>query len=368
VTAPKPPDKRVYDIRANGDGNERWFVLSISADATLADLHLALLGAFEWSGFYSGVEGTYRFEIGGRRFEDGKGSRTALRKLLEERGRFSYACDAAGIAAGCSVVGSYEVPNRRHYPKVVEARSSTEARHATWRAQIAVRREYRDHERNERLKAGTRRPAAPRGADSAYAHGFFSALVAGPMVAPANWLQRFLAPRHESIEELNAGVAAAMDAYNEVADRLLERREGFAEATLAFARRDADGGGLIEWHRGFLDAMDLNQDAWAAFLSRIPRDLLQPLAAIAQCSEDPSKGEWLRDRTLRENLGWSLGLMTARLWEEFREEPSVQLTLEGRSERRKESSVGRNEPCPCGSGKKYKRCCGSTLRSVDTGV
>jgi uncharacterized protein len=21
--------------------------------------------------------------------------------------------------------------------------------------------------------------------------------------------------------------------------------------------------------------------------------------------------------------------------------------------------VGRNEPCPCGSGKKFKRCCGS---------
>jgi uncharacterized protein YecA (UPF0149 family) len=21
--------------------------------------------------------------------------------------------------------------------------------------------------------------------------------------------------------------------------------------------------------------------------------------------------------------------------------------------------VGRNEPCPCGSGKKYKRCCGA---------
>ena len=24
-------------------------------------------------------------------------------------------------------------------------------------------------------------------------------------------------------------------------------------------------------------------------------------------------------------------------------------------------SVGRNEPCPCGSGKKFKRCCGSSL-------
>ena len=25
---------------------------------------------------------------------------------------------------------------------------------------------------------------------------------------------------------------------------------------------------------------------------------------------------------------------------------------------RKESKVGRNDPCPCGSGKKYKKCCG----------
>jgi preprotein translocase subunit SecA len=22
--------------------------------------------------------------------------------------------------------------------------------------------------------------------------------------------------------------------------------------------------------------------------------------------------------------------------------------------------VGRNDPCPCGSGKKYKKCCGAT--------
>jgi len=25
---------------------------------------------------------------------------------------------------------------------------------------------------------------------------------------------------------------------------------------------------------------------------------------------------------------------------------------------RKEPKIGRNEPCPCGSGKKYKKCCG----------
>jgi uncharacterized protein YecA (UPF0149 family) len=25
---------------------------------------------------------------------------------------------------------------------------------------------------------------------------------------------------------------------------------------------------------------------------------------------------------------------------------------------KKQPKIGRNEPCPCGSGKKYKKCCG----------
>src|SRR5688500_10295670 len=28
------------------------------------------------------------------------------------------------------------------------------------------------------------------------------------------------------------------------------------------------------------------------------------------------------------------------------------------------AKVGRNDPCPCGSGKKYKRCCGATQSST----
>jgi hypothetical protein len=28
---------------------------------------------------------------------------------------------------------------------------------------------------------------------------------------------------------------------------------------------------------------------------------------------------------------------------------------------RAEPKIGRNEPCPCGSGKKYKKCCGANL-------
>src|SRR5690606_5768562 len=31
---------------------------------------------------------------------------------------------------------------------------------------------------------------------------------------------------------------------------------------------------------------------------------------------------------------------------------------------RREAKVGRNDPCPCGSGKKYKKCCGATADTV----
>ncbi|MBT4699861.1 MAG: hypothetical protein HOB79_02200, partial [Rhodospirillaceae bacterium] len=30
-----------------------------------------------------------------------------------------------------------------------------------------------------------------------------------------------------------------------------------------------------------------------------------------------------------------------------------------RGEPRRVQKVGRNEPCPCGSGKKFKKCCGA---------
>ena len=33
-------------------------------------------------------------------------------------------------------------------------------------------------------------------------------------------------------------------------------------------------------------------------------------------------------------------------------------TVKGQTVRNRHTAVGRNEPCPCGSGKKFKKCCG----------
>ncbi len=47
----------------------------------------------------------------------------------------------------------------------------------------------------------------------------------------------------------------------------------------------------------------------------------------------------------------------------FDEETRKRLTLEQKRSRTvvKGQKIGRNDPCPCGSGKKYKKCCGANL-------
>jgi hypothetical protein len=45
----------------------------------------------------------------------------------------------------------------------------------------------------------------------------------------------------------------------------------------------------------------------------------------------------------------------------FSEEDQKRMYLEQKSSttvRREEKKIGRNDPCPCGNGKKYKKCCG----------
>ena len=44
-------------------------------------------------------------------------------------------------------------------------------------------------------------------------------------------------------------------------------------------------------------------------------------------------------------------------WNAFTEKDSSSILWETSSTKPKSEKVGRNDPCPCGSGKKYKRCC-----------
>ena len=59
-----------------------------------------------------------------------------------------------------------------------------------------------------------------------------------------------------------------------------------------------------------------------------------------------AKADWLY------NLGEWDEILTVEKREALYKEQKLSTTV------RKENKTGRNDPCPCGSGKKYKKCCG----------
>ena len=87
-----------------------------------------------------------------------------------------------------------------------------------------------------------------------------------------------------------------------------------------------------------------NLMAFEQFLSSLPFNVGQRLEGDQRAASGPLPG--------REDLGFGQ--------QDRNETDGEELELVIPSARRESPKVGRNDPCPCGSGKKYKNCCGRT--------
>ena len=109
------------------------------------------------------------------------------------------------------------------------------------------------------------------------------------------------------------------------------------------------------WAEGFRHAVS-QDDAWDALIS--DRDMSALLAPVVQYSlgHNPDHPDIQIDGN-EELLGHLIGSVCAmrNWWKAYRrgEVGSVPTFL------RDTPKVGRNDACPCGSGKKYKKCCGA---------
>jgi uncharacterized protein len=121
-----------------------------------------------------------------------------------------------------------------------------------------------------------------------------------------------------------------------------------------------------DWADGFLQAIMLRMDAWGRlFKSKRDGQLLFPILAL--CGDE--NGESLlglsldeEDRVMKEMTEFipSCIAAIAAYWRQMGpKQISMPLTadLPSRPDR-VSTKVGRNDPCPCGSGKKFKKCCG----------
>ncbi|QOW19515.1 UPF0149 family protein [Lysobacter ciconiae] len=113
-----------------------------------------------------------------------------------------------------------------------------------------------------------------------------------------------------------------------------------------------------DWALGFFTAVELQEDAWDAWLDQNEwmEEIFEQLDRLASgevIGEDPTQPGTPIDYPERLGIIAMLPDMLADLHHHRIE------ALTPREPIRALDTPERNEPCPCGSGKKYKKCCGA---------
>jgi uncharacterized protein len=197
--------------------------------------------------------------------------------------------------------------------------------------------------------------------------GFFAALICGPdTVAPSEYLREILgdditdAEAFTTQEELQEFLALVMRHWNFMVDTLHS-----ADVFLPLLLEDEQGiTHANNWARGFMRGMALRKDDWIDLLDDEEHGgSLVPILALAhEHDPDPEMRPYKEaiGAEQREKLivGMAAGVMQIYRYFAPRRRVAAGLSRESGTYRRATTKIGRNDPCPCGSGKKYKQCCG----------
>jgi uncharacterized protein len=210
----------------------------------------------------------------------------------------------------------------------------------------------------DRLEAATNGKAM----DLVLLEGFFAALVVGPRpVSPSKWLpwvwdfeEGTAEPHFADMAEGRRVLDLLMRFYNSVADELFD--DAIDDFQPIFPPRNQDG--VMAWCAGFLVAFVFDNEEWKKLAQAEPTWFLP----FHLQGEKSLKGEALSEKEL-ELFAAALPHSLRHIRDHFRERA---LPPAGGSfmrpdfpqPRRTGTKIGRNDLCPCGSGKKYKKCCG----------
>ena len=118
-----------------------------------------------------------------------------------------------------------------------------------------------------------------------------------------------------------------------------------------------------DWALGFMRGMELRRKEWASFLDDEDHagSLVLILALAHEHDPDPEIRSYAKtvDAELREKLIVGIAAGVTRIYRYFEARRLTHSISENTTYRRIAPKVGRNDPCPCGSGKKFKHCCGA---------
>ena len=194
--------------------------------------------------------------------------------------------------------------------------------------------------------------------DIAELDGLLTAVVSGPVtLPPSRWLPAVwgdFEPVWDSMAEAERMMTVLMRHVNSIAAHLIEEPESFEPL---FLESEVDGKTFTivdEWCEGYRRGVELAEAEWRAGDAEIMA-LLEPIYDFTEASAWPAHERAEREiealqRTIAPNVRAIHAYWLAR-------RGAATTSASARPVQRAQPRVGRNEPCPCGSGKKYKKCC-----------
>jgi len=184
--------------------------------------------------------------------------------------------------------------------------------------------------------------------------GFLTGVAIGPQfIPPSEWLPIIWGnqePAFKNAAQAQQVLGTIMKRYNQILDEV-------AAGIINPIFMETPAGEIIasDWAEGFMQAVYLRPASWdELFNSDKDYPLIVPIMALC-CDRD---GESLLglDQKMEdhffENGGDLVPAAALSLADYWRSKQS------GQNQPLYGTKAGRNDPCPCGSGKKYKKCCG----------
>lgn len=185
--------------------------------------------------------------------------------------------------------------------------------------------------------------------------GMLTAVLSGPVVVePDTWLVAVWGgknhiPRWKNDREMNRFIDLCFKHMNDIAERLSDYPDQFEPM---FGENVVEGNSFTvveEWCYGYMRGMALTD--W----STLPEELKADLAVIALhgSDENSERVDELTEEEYHASVD-SIRPAAIRLYNYWLANPQQPLSQKPIVNGVK---VGRNDPCPCGSGKKFKSCC-----------
>lgn len=197
--------------------------------------------------------------------------------------------------------------------------------------------------------------------------GFFAALVAGPeLIMPSEYLPLVLGAElsetgnFETLEEANEILGLMMWHWNTIATTL---NNGEMHVPILFEDEKGRIGGN-EWAHGFMRGVSMRPEEWAELMDfdTSPGYLFPMMFLDHEHDPDPQLRPPPPAPEKREELITMMAAAPLLIYRHFKQQRQAGPNVRPTVQRRAHAKTGRNQPCPCGSGKKYKHCHGRRVQ------